>query len=115
MAVKKRAVIASGGTGGGAACTNGGTTTAGTAGSNGSCSNPWTYPLNDPSCTGSSSNNGGGGAISYPPPINLTQNASAGGAGSVKVSWTMANQTITCPSLPRLSVLRHGSTVPLTG
>lgn len=107
-------VRASGGTGGGAACTNGGTTTAGTAGSNGSCSNPWTYPLNDPSCTGSSSNNGGGGAISYPPPINLTQNASAGGAGSVKVSWTMANQTITCPSLPRLSVLGTATTLAAT-
>ena len=102
-------IKAAGGSGGGAACSNGGTTTAGAAGLNGNCSNPWTFPGSDPSCT--SSNNRGSGAISLPPPINMTSDASAGGAGSVKVSWTMATQTITCPSLPRLSVL--GTATPL--
>ena len=102
-------IKAAGGSGGGTACSNGGTTTAGAAGLNGNCSNPWTFPGSDPSCT--SSNNRGSGAISLPPPINMTSDASAGGAGSVKVSWTMATQTITCPSLPRLSVL--GTATPL--
>lgn len=103
-------VSAAGGGGGGRACTTNGTTTAGTPGTKGTCG-AGSYPLNDPSCTSSSSNNGGAGAISYPPPINLTANASSGSAGSIKVSWTMADQTLACPSLPRLAVL--GTGVPL--